>query len=63
MFEKSFIVRIYRCENDKPQNFVGVVEGVGITEKKAFKNLEDLWDILNSQDKESPQINKDMKMN
>ncbi|MGA1863834.1 MAG: hypothetical protein ACMUHX_02105 [bacterium] len=62
MFEKCYIVRIYRCEKDKPRSFVGVVEEVGITGKKAFKNFEELWDILTAQDKESSHINKDMKM-
>jgi hypothetical protein len=34
---------------------VGVVEEVGMKEKKAFHNLYELWDILNPIKKEHPQ--------
>lgn len=61
MHVKSYIVRIYRCEKDKPQGFVGIVEEVGITGKRAFKNLEELWDILISSDKELPHMNSDIE--
>ncbi len=43
----NYIVRIYRCEKDKPRSFVGVVEEVGVEEKKAFTNYDELWAILN----------------
>jgi predicted transcriptional regulator YdeE len=59
VFEKSYIVRIYRCEKDKPRRFVGVVEEVGIPGRKAFKNIEELWDILTSLSEKSPHVNKD----
>ena len=59
MFEKSYIVRIYRCEEDRPQSFVGVVEEVGITGKKVFKNLEELWDILISSNKKLSRMKSD----
>lgn len=29
---------------------VGLVEEVGVSGKKAFNNLDDLWEILNSQE-------------
>jgi hypothetical protein len=45
---ESFIVRIYRGEKDNPRSFVGIVEEVGVEEKKAFTNLDELWKILNS---------------
>jgi hypothetical protein len=45
---ESYIVRIYRGEKDNPRSFVGIVEEVGIEEKKAFTSLEELWQILNS---------------
>jgi hypothetical protein len=61
VFEKSYIVRIYRCEKDKPRNFVGVVEEVGVTGRKAFKNLEELWDILTSSNKKLPQMNSEIE--
>ena len=43
----DYIVRIYRHEKDKPHKLVGVVEEVGVEEKKAFSNLDELWNILN----------------
>ena len=43
----SYLVRIYRREEDNPRLLVGVVEEPGVNEKKAFHNLYELWDILN----------------
>ncbi len=43
----DYIVRIYRCEKDKPKKLVGVVEEVGAEEKKPFSNFDELWRILN----------------
>jgi len=45
---ESYIVRVYRGEKDNPRSFVGIVEEVGVEEKKAFTNLDELWQILNS---------------
>jgi len=45
---ESYIVRIYRGEKDSPRNLVGIVEEVGLEEKRAFTNLDELWTILNS---------------
>jgi hypothetical protein len=44
---------------------VGVVEEVGIKEKKAFSNLYELWDILNpiKREKTQPRRNKNSKHN
>lgn len=44
---ESFIVRIYRMEDNNRDSIVGVVECVGAEERKAFKNLEEHWSILN----------------
>jgi len=44
----NYIVRIYRFQKNKPVNLVGVVEEVGTKGKKAFTNLNELWDILSS---------------
>ena len=44
----TYIVRVYRSEEGIPHGLVGVVEEVGKKEKKAFTNLDDLWDILSS---------------
>jgi hypothetical protein len=47
---ENYIVRIYRFEKDNPRGLVGIVESVegGQREKRAFTNLQDLWEILNS---------------
>ena len=44
----SYLVRIYRRDGNNPRLLVGVVEEVGTEGKKAFSNLYELWDILNS---------------
>ncbi len=46
MFLKNYIVRIYRFEKNNPRNLVGVVEEAGFEERKAFTNLDELWNIL-----------------
>jgi hypothetical protein len=45
---ESYVVRIYRGERDDPRSFVGIVEEVGVSEKRAFTNFEELWTILNA---------------
>ena len=47
----NYIVRIYRFQKNNPRHLVGVVESVEgeRREKKAFTNLDDLWEILNCQ--------------
>ncbi len=45
----NYIVRIYRREKDNPRLLVGLVEEVGVSGKKAFNTLDDLWEILNRQ--------------
>jgi hypothetical protein len=42
----NYILRVYRLDPKKPQSLVGLVEEVGVKEKKAFTNLQELWDIL-----------------
>jgi hypothetical protein len=46
----NYIVRIYRRGKDNPRLLVGLVEEVGISGKKAFNCLDDLWEILNRQE-------------
>ena len=47
---ENYIVRIYRFEKDNPRHLVGIVESVEGEKrgKRAFTNLDDLWEILNS---------------
>ncbi len=44
----NYIVRIYRKEKDDPRLLVGLVEKVGSEGKRAFSNLDELWQILNA---------------
>ena len=44
----SYLVRIYRKAENNPGLLVGVVEEPGANGKKAFHNLYELWDILNT---------------
>lgn len=44
---ESYIVRIYRSEKDNPAGLVGIVEQVGRSDRLAFTNLEEMWEILN----------------
>ena len=43
----SYLVRIYRRGEDNPRMLVGIVEEIGKAEKRAFNNLDELWEILN----------------
>jgi hypothetical protein len=42
----DYIIRIYRFDRKRPRSVVGIVEEVGIKEKKAFSTLGELWEIL-----------------
>ncbi len=42
----NYILRIYRLSRKKPHSLVGLVEQVGVKEKKAFTNVQELWEIL-----------------
>ena len=42
----SYLIRIYRRQENNPRLLVGIVEEPGLKEKKAFHNLYELWDIL-----------------
>ena len=54
----SYLVRIYRKAENNPRMLVGVIEEVGVKEKKAFSNLYELWDILNPAKREQTQPKK-----
>jgi len=55
----SYLVRIYRKEENNPRMLVGVVEEVGAEDKKAFHNLHELWDILNPVKRAPTRLKKD----
>ena len=44
----SYVVRVYRFGKNQPHNLVGVVEEAGVTGKKAFASLTELWGIISS---------------
>lgn len=54
----SYMVRIYRKADNNPRMLVGVVEEVGVKEKKAFHTLYELWDILNPIKKAATQVRR-----
>ncbi len=47
----TYLVRIYRRAENNPRMLVGVVEEIGKPQKRAFNNLDELWDILNPERK------------
>jgi len=44
---RSLVVRIYRSSPDKPDLLLGEVEEVGGKGVRSFRNLEELWAIVN----------------
>jgi hypothetical protein len=60
---KDYVLRIYRREKNDPRRLVGVVEEVGVAGKKAFSNLDELWEILNSSKAETAKTMKPNKPN
>jgi hypothetical protein len=47
-FIDTYVIRIYRRDENDPRILVGVVEEVGVEGNKAFGSLDELWLILNS---------------
>ena len=47
---ESYIVRIYRREQDMPARVVGIVQDVESRQEHAFSTLEELRDILGQAD-------------
>ncbi len=42
----SYVVRVYRVQEDHPQQLVGVIEQPGQVLPLAFSNIDELWAIL-----------------
>ncbi|NWG03184.1 MAG: hypothetical protein HXY44_10060 [Syntrophaceae bacterium] len=57
----SYLLRIYRRDEDNPRLLVGVVEEPGGNGKKAFTNLYELWEILNPAEMETTKVKKKNK--
>ena len=47
----TYIIRIYRRGESNSDTLAGTVEEPGIPEKRAFVNLDQLWDILHAKKK------------
>lgn len=43
---ENYIVRIYRRDQDRPSEIAGLVELVEVEKKQAFKNMDELSQIL-----------------
>lgn len=43
---ESFVVRIYRCQGNKGQHLVGVVQTPRMAGSRAFTSVVQLWEIL-----------------
>jgi hypothetical protein len=44
----SYIVRIYRRGAQKPSEVVGLVEAVERRDRRGFKSMDELWEILSA---------------
>ena len=42
----SYVVRVYRVQEDHPRQLIGVVEQPGQGLPFAFSNIDELWTIL-----------------
>ncbi len=40
---ENYIIRIYRRDPNSPGKIVGIIEEVGGSEKRVFKNFDELW--------------------
>jgi hypothetical protein len=54
----NYILRVYRLNRKKPHSLVGLVEEVGVGEKKAFTNVHELWEILSHGEKRERKANR-----
>ncbi len=57
----TYVIRIYRRDENDPRILVGVVEEVGVEGNRAFGNLDELWFILDSSKAKTSQGKKHNK--
>jgi hypothetical protein len=50
---QTYVLRIYRCEEQESQQLVGVVEQPGQSQPLAFTNVDELWAILKNNGSET----------
>ena len=60
---ENYIVRIYKRKKDDPYAYVGVVEEAGIKGKRAFTNVEELYEILKPKKKDRSRLKKSQVLN
>ncbi len=51
---QSYVVRVYRNNKENPYGLVGLIEEVGVEGKRAFTNLDELWNILKTPPEAGP---------
>ena len=49
----SYVIRIYRRDADDPRKCAGLAEVIETDEKKTFRNLDELLEILKTQARNS----------
>jgi len=54
VFMDTYIIRIHRRQESDPHTVAGTVEEPGIPKRKAFPNLDQLWDTLKLKKKKMP---------
>jgi hypothetical protein len=52
MSTESYIIRVYRREEENARDLVGMVEIVETQEKRPFSNFDELREILKSSDRD-----------
>jgi hypothetical protein len=52
----SLLVLIYRLWPHRPDHFLGLVEEVGKEDTRTFRNVEELWEILNRHRRKKPRV-------
>jgi hypothetical protein len=60
---ENYIVRIYRRDQDRPSEIAGLVELVEAEKKQAFKNIDELLQILCSPEKKKTPKRKKANQN
>jgi hypothetical protein len=51
---ETYIVRIYRREENRPHDLIGIVEAVGAGSNRAFRSVDELCTILNGPSNQNP---------
>ena len=55
---ETYILRIFRRDRNVPHSLAGLVEEVGVEGGRAFRNVDELWSILDSSKAEPVKMKK-----